>query len=121
MIKFFIYDSQNGKIMRSFFSTDVEAITLNLEDGEQAIEIDTRFNNPYVSDGALAERPENPATLNGTVIENIPVGATVYFDGQSFTVDDGTAELDFSFPGTYSVEVACFPYLTKNFEVEYEG
>jgi hypothetical protein len=106
--------------MRSFFSTDIEAIALNLEDGEQAIEIDTTIENPYVLDGALAERPENPATLNGTVIENIPAGSVVSFGDQSFTVDDGTAELDFPFPGTYIVEVAYFPYVTKNFEVKYE-
>jgi hypothetical protein len=121
VINAFIYDSQNGEIIRSFFSTDVEAIALNLGDGEQAIGIDATINNPYVLNGALAERPQNPATLNGIVIENIPVGAIVSFDGQSFAVNDGTAELQFQFPGTYTVEVACFPYLTKNFEVGYEG
>lgn len=121
MIQAFIYDSQNGRIIRSFFSTDNEAIALNLQDGEQAIEVDASFTNPYVLNGELEERPENPATLNGTVIENVPVGAVVSFGDQSFTVDDGTAELDFPFPGTYIVEVACFPYLTKNFEVKYEN
>lgn len=121
MIKFFIYDIDTGEITRSFFSTDVEAIALNLQDGEQAIEVDASFTNPYVLNGELAERPENPATLNGTVIENVPVGAVVSFDDQSFTVDDGTAELDFLFPGTYIVEVSCFPYVTKNFEVTYEN
>lgn len=120
MIKFFIYDSQSGRIMRSFFSSDPEAVTLNLQDGEQAIEVNDSIVNPYVLNGELAERPENPSTLNGTVIENIPAGAVVSFGEQSFTVDDGTAELDFPFPGTYIVEVACFPYVTKNFEVKYE-
>lgn len=119
MIHAFIYDIQNGRIMRSFFSTDIEAITLNLEDGEQAIEVDTTFDNPYVLDGALAERPENPATLNGTVIENIPVGTVLLFDQQYAIIDDGTAELEFPFPGTYSVTIYCFPYLNKTFEVEY--
>ena len=61
MIKFYIYDSQNGKIMRSFFSTDVEAIALNLEDGEQAIEVDTTIKNPYVLD---ADTPAVNATLD---------------------------------------------------------
>lgn len=119
MINAFIYDSQSGRIMRSFFSTDVEAIALNLQDGEQAIEVDNTIENPYVLNGALTERPENPATLNGTVIENIPVGTVLLFDQQYAIIDDGTAELEFPFPGTYPVTVYCFPYLNKTFEVEY--
>jgi hypothetical protein len=74
--------------MRSFFSSDPEAVTLNLQDGEQAIEIDTTIENPYVLNGALAERPENPATLNGTVIENIPVGTVLLFD-QQYAITNG--------------------------------
>lgn len=119
MISVYIYDSQTGEIRRSFFTTDPDAVALNLLDGEQAIEVDDTIANPYVLHGTLAERPENPATLNGMVIENIPAGAIVTFDEQSYTVDDGTAELQFPFPGTYSVTVSCFPYTTKTFEVEY--
>lgn len=119
MISVFIYDEQTGEIRRSFFTTDPEAVALNVLSGEQAIEADDSIANPYVLHGELAERPENPATLNGTVIENVPAGATVSFDEQSYIVDDGVAELQFPFPGTYSVTVTCFPYLTKTFEVEY--
>jgi hypothetical protein len=119
VINAFIYNGQNGQIVRSFFSTDIEAIALNLRDGEQAIEGNPVIKNPYVVDGALTERPENPATLNGSVIKNIPLGAVVSFEEQSTIVDDGTAELEFPFAGTYQVTVSCFPYLDKTFEVEY--
>ena len=117
----YFYKEQTGEIRQSFFTTDSENIVLNLMPGEKAIEISGDFTNPYLVNGELVERPKNPATLNGTVIENVPVGAVVSFGEQSFTVDDGTAELEFPFLGTYSVTVTCFPYLTKTFEVKYEG
>lgn len=121
MINVYIYNADTGEILRSFFTTDPEAVALNTQAGEQAIEVDPSITHPYVLHGVLTERPENPSTLNGTVIENIPVGATVSFGDQSYIVDDGTAELSFAFPGTYEVTVACFPYLTKTFEVSYAG
>ncbi len=121
MINVYIYNITTGEIVRSFYTIDPELIALNLRDGEKAIDADPAIAHPYVLNGVLAERPENPSTLNGTVIENVPVGATVSFGDQSYIVDDGTAELSFVFPGTYEVTVACFPYLTKTFEVSYAG
>lgn len=121
MINVYIYNEQTGEIKRTFFTTDPESVTLNLISGEQAVDFDSSFANPYVVNGQLLERPDNPSTLNGLVIENVPLGATVSFDDQSYVVDDGTAELGFQFPGTYTVSVTCFPYLTKNFEVIYES
>lgn len=121
MINVYIYNANSGEIVRSFYTTDLEMVALNVQDGEQVIQVDPVIENPYVLRGTLAERPQNPATLNNTLIENIPAGATVSFDEQSFTVDDGTAELEFPFPGIYSVTVSGFPYLTKTFEVKYEG
>lgn len=117
MSNVYIYKADTGEIVRSFYTTDPGAVALNIQPGEQAIEVDPSIAHPYVLHGVLAERPENPSTLNGTVIENIPVGATVAFGDQSYIVDDGAAELSFAFPGTYEVTVDCFPYLTKTFEV----
>lgn len=119
MINVYIYKADTGEIKRSFYTTDPESVALNTQPGEQAIEVDPSITNPYVLHGVLTERPENPAILNGTLIESIPVGATVSFGEQGYTVEDGTAELSFPFSGTYTVKVACFPYLTKEFEVEY--
>ena len=119
MIKVYFYNEQSGEVVRSFSTSDPEAVALNTQTGEQAIDIDESIVNPYVLDGELAERPSNPATLNGTVIENVPVGAAVSFGDQSVIVDDGTAELEFPFLGTYFVTVTCFPYLPKTFEVQY--
>lgn len=121
MINVYIYNEQTGEIKRTFFTTDPENLALNLMSDEQAVDVDDSFTDPYVVNGALQERPENPSTLNGLVIENIPVGASISFNDQSHIVDDGTAELEFQFPGTYTVTVTCFPYLTKDFEVIYEG
>lgn len=119
MIKVYIYNEQTGEVLRSLATSDPEAVALNLQTGEQAIDVDESIANPYVLNGELVQRPENPATLNGTVIENVPVGAVVSFGDQAVTVDDGTAELEFPFAGTYPVTVTCFPYLPKTFEVQY--
>lgn len=119
MIKVYFYNEQSGEVVRSFSSSEFEAVALNTQTGEQAVDIDESIVNPYVLNGELVERPVNPATLNGTVIENVPVGSVVYFGDQSVIIDDGTAELEFPFPGTYFVTVACFPYLPKTFEVQY--
>lgn len=121
MINVYIYKTDTGEVLRSFYTTDPESVALNVQDGEQAIEADPTIVHPYVLHGILTERPENPSTLNGTVIENVPVGATVSFNDQTYIVDDGTAELAFPFPGNYEVTVSCFPYLTKTFEVSYAG
>lgn len=119
MIKVYFYSEQNGEVVRLFSTSDPEAVALNVHTGEQAIDVDESIANPYVLNGELTERPNNPATLNGNVIETIPVGALVSFGNQSVIVNDGTAELEFPFLGTYSVTVTCFPYLTKTFEVQY--
>jgi len=119
VIKVYIYNEQTGEVLRSFSTSDSDAVALNVQTGEQAIDVDESIANPYVLNGELLERPENPATLDGAVIENIPVGAVVSFRDQTAIVDDGVVEFEFPFPGTYPVTISCFPYLTKTFEVQY--
>lgn len=66
----------------------------------------------------ITPRPENPATLNGMVINDLPNGATLTIEGEDYRVTDGTAELSFEHPGTYKVQVSAFPYLDKVITVE---
>lgn len=70
----------------------------------------------YVDDGAIVARPENPATLNGTILTGLPNPSTVTINGTAYTVTDG--ELDMTFPnaGTYAIAVTSpFPYLDAAF------
>lgn len=70
----------------------------------------------WVTAGAIAARPANPAVLNGTVLTALPNPSTVTINGVAYTVTDG--ELDMTFPnaGTYAITVSSpFPYLDAAF------
>jgi hypothetical protein len=72
----------------------------------------------YVLTGEVVPRPENPATVSGQTLENVPVPATVIVNGTSYETNESIVELGFSQPGTYAVKVVAWPYLDKEFQVE---
>ena len=72
----------------------------------------------YVLNGEVVDRPENPTTLVGQVLENVPVPATVIINGTNYETNVSRVELGFSQPGTYAVKVVAWPYLDKEFSVE---
>lgn len=72
----------------------------------------------YVADGVITPRPQNPATLEGTRLSNLPIPCTVIINGIEHGCDDGWADLEFDQPGTYTVTVTEWPYLDKEFNVE---
>jgi hypothetical protein len=71
----------------------------------------------YVKDGAIVERPANPATLAGLELANLPAPCTITVEGVEHGCEDATAELSFSHPGTYPVKVSAWPTLDATFEV----
>lgn len=87
--------------------------------GEQSLVPDVPVSDlTYYYDGTdFVPRPDNPAVLSGMEIINVPVGSVVEIEGQRYPVDDGTAELSFSMPGTYIVLLYSFPYKDTSFEV----
>lgn len=71
----------------------------------------------YVVDGVATQRPANPATLVGSTLTDVPAGTVVTIGNSQYTVDDGHADLQFSYPGNYSLQLACFPYLDTTIEI----
>jgi hypothetical protein len=72
----------------------------------------------YVADGAIVARPTNPSTISGMTISNVPNPSTVTIDGANpQTVTDGTVDLSFTQPATYTVVVSSWPYLDATFSV----
>lgn len=65
----------------------------------------------YVSGGVVTPRPILPGSLVGNLLIRVPTGAAVYIDGQTYTADGTDIELEFTYPGTYSIKVECWPYL----------
>lgn len=71
----------------------------------------------YVRAGRLLPRPDNPARLDGMVLRDVPRFATIVINGQRYACDDGSAELQFAYPGRYQVSIECFPAQHATFEV----
>ncbi|NCC86126.1 MAG: hypothetical protein EOM03_18800 [Clostridia bacterium] len=62
----------------------------------------------YVKDGRVVERPSMPLSVSGALISGIPAGSVLTLGEQTFTVDDGEAEIE-GYSG--SVKITCWPYI----------
>ena len=56
------------------------------------------------------ERPASPVSRTDLTLLDVPTGSTLYINGESYDAE-GTVELEFALPGTYSLRVECFPFL----------
>jgi hypothetical protein len=103
---FIAYDDK-GKILyhRTMAVEDIE-----LYPDEQLTESDGVYESDhyYISGKVVKPRPTMPLTVTGSVISGIPQGATVTLGEQSFTVDDGEADIE-GYTGV--VKITCWPYL----------
>ena len=104
---------------KSSLTGDVAVIELTKELTEDPWVDGDWFGKPfYVLDGDVLPRPENPTTVSGLALENVPIPATVIVNGVSYQTDDSFIEFDFNQPGTYAVKVIAWPYLDKEFSIE---
>ena len=105
----FMYYSENGEIYGTY-ANSYENMLIDLE-GKSYIEApdgDIDISNKYVDNGEVKIRPNMNLTIIGEVISGIPQGATVTLGEQSFTVDDGEADIE-GYTGV--VKITCWPYL----------
>ncbi len=72
----------------------------------------------YVLDGAIADRPANPAVLTGASLSALPVPCSIRINATSYDCTEATADLTFSHPGTYTITVTAWPYQDKVFTYE---
>lgn len=68
----------------------------------------------YLKNGDPTPRPKMPLSIKGTTVSGIPEGAVLKLGDQSFTVDDGCAEIK-GYSGT--VKLSCWPYLDAEVEI----
>ncbi len=105
----FIYYPENGEIYGTYANTH-ENMLIDLA-GQTYIEApdgDIDISNKYVDNGEVKIRPNMNLTIIGEVITGIPQGATITLGEQSFTVDDGEADIE-GYTGT--VKITCWPCL----------
>ena len=111
------YD-QSGRII-STVSGNAESIEMTIESTDYPWIEGDWFGKPvYVVSGLVTDRPENPATLSGLTLLNVPVPSTIQIRNQYYEATESTVELEFNLPGTYTVKVIAWPYLDKEFTIE---
>lgn len=81
---------------------------------EGQADIFTQYRTP---EGIVADRPTFAEVITGTTVSNLPNPTTVVVEDTEFEVTDGSAELEFEFPGIYTVTLKSFPYLDKSIQV----
>jgi hypothetical protein len=93
---------------------DDESMLLNMQGRSYVVgEYDGAFT--YILNGQPTERPASPVTRTDLTLFDVPNGATLWINGVSYAAE-GEVELEFPLPGTYSLQVECWPY--KDWEGE---
>jgi hypothetical protein len=107
------FDTATGKIGVFTGGEDLEKIAAPyMADGWGVTECGSEVNGwtHYILNGEPTERPTQSTTLDARTLTGLPIPATLHIDGETYEVDDGTAELDFILPGTYRLRVVAWPY-----------
>lgn len=119
---FTVYKKSTGEIIKTLFIPvgDIE-LNFNKDADEDYLNQEGRYEYDYVLNGVVTKRPENPTALNGLVLSDVPKGSTIYIDGSAYEVEPGgEIQLQFNQAGSYSVQIESFPYLDKEFIVDYQ-
>ncbi len=105
----YVYEG-NGKIIREISTSTEEMLLANIETGDDYVISEEPLNVDlyYVSNGEAVQRPSMDISVEGSVIAGIHEGSTITLGEQSFTVDDGEADIE-GYTGI--VKIKCWPYL----------
>lgn len=69
----------------------------------------------YISNGYPTLRPANPARFVGSTLRRLPVPCTITINGTEYPCNADHADITFDQPGKYTIVVAAWPYLDKEF------
>lgn len=128
-MKYLIFNSTSGSIrvqcsapfvdVQNEVKQDEDIIEGVADDSCEYINVDTYEIIPRPSFPSLNEFPE--VLANGTdpaLISNIPSGTSAYFQGEFIgIVNDGSLEMTFDHPGTYTVRLELFPYIPQEYVI----
>lgn len=119
------YDS-TGKIT-GYSHSEISVMDMMLEERKKHPEADPYVEgnwfeqDVYVLNGIVTPRPECPATISGNVLQNLPVPCKILINGKSYDCSDQTATLELAQPIKYAIVVSAFPYLDKEFVIDYSA
>jgi hypothetical protein len=97
--------NRDGQITKTFFC---EESCIILDEGENYIEGDANPQTEYVRSNKICPRPQMKITKKNGSISGLPKGCKLTIGEQSFTIDDGVADIS-GFSGT--IKITRFPYL----------
>lgn len=121
-MKFTIYDDKGKILVSGECLEDSFDYQLPLyPEGVGIINASSSPENDYVLDGEVTPRPKMPLEIDGLTILGVPPNSEITIEDESYPCPDGgDVTLNFQHPGTYIVKVSCFPYLDKEFEIDYQ-
>jgi hypothetical protein len=99
-----------GTMAKGFVEDHIDA-------GEPYLLAEGRMDTHYVGDGVLMDKTPGQAVLDGMTIKSLPIPAWVTIEGVTYEVTDGEAELEFTQPGTYAVQIRSVSQYPQTIEV----
>lgn len=103
------YNPDTGRIIFQYTGTRLDTMD-ELHPGDLRVDGIHSGNTHYILDGEPTERPTSPVSRTDLTLLDVPEGSTLWINGESYDAE-GTVELEFPLPGTYSLRVECFPFL----------
>lgn len=106
------YDGQ-GRVL---FHGDVPESMIELQDGNIYAGEVNPFTH-YIVNGEPIERPPSNVRIdNNETLQDIPIGAEIHINDQTYTATESVCTIDFTYPGVYKIKIVSFPFL--DFETE---
>ena len=128
MADFVVYDTADGRIVRSGFCSEAD-VELQPQGSNEAVVLavgPVRFEEHFVVGGEVLLRPEMALRLDKSevavneiaTLSGIPEGCELTFEGQTHIVSGGVVEWSSGLPGRYDLLFACFPFRDETVVVE---
>lgn len=128
MAGFVVYDTADGRIIRSGFCSDAD-VELQPQGSNEAVVLSdgpVRFENHFVSNGEVMPRPEMDLSLDKSAvavneivtISGVPQGCEVVFDDELHTINDGVMEWSSAVAGSYELLFSFFPFREEVIVIE---
>jgi hypothetical protein len=108
------YDNQ-GRIISTVYG-DLSLVSLDQWSNLNSLDELGDKDNDWVFKNKILPREQNPATILGFTISNIPCAGTLKIDDVEYQISGSTVDLELP-SGFYKVTLDCFPYLPKEFKV----
>ena len=121
-MKFTIYNAKgeilvSGECLKDSFDYQLPLYP----DGVGILNVASSPENDYVLDGEVTPRPKMLLEIDGLTILGVHPNSEIIIENETYPCPDGgDVSLNFLHPGKYNVMVRCFPYLNKEFEIDYQ-